>query len=81
MSIYKKSEKWKLYLDEIKAQCLFLKSQMQCQQIEELHLEVFKNSKLEDQTRVEFGANIYAIDNYYNPKCEIDSVFKTILEI
>jgi hypothetical protein len=45
---------------------------MKYEQIEELHLEVFKNTKLENETRVEFGANIYAIDNYYNPKCEID---------
>jgi hypothetical protein len=54
---------------------------MQCQQIEELHLEVFKNTKLENLIRFEFGANIFAIDNYYNPKCEIEVVFEKLLEI
>lgn len=70
-----------MYIEEVKTHVKFLKSQMQYAKIEEIHVEVYKNDKIETETRIEFGANIYAIDNYYNPKCDVEEIFRGVLEL
>ena len=75
MTIFKKQQKWKMYFDEVSQHIAWMMKNDDYAKIEEVCQDIFKNTDISVEERVGYGAAIFSINKFHNPKQNLEEMF------
>ena len=81
MNLLRRQEKWKLFFEEVSQYIGWANRKDDYGKIEDICLNIFNDAKINVEDRVGYGAAIFSINKFYNPKSNIEDIFIKILSL
>ena len=75
LRIFKSQKKWKMYFEEVSAFINWLSSNDEYAKIEEICIDIYLNTDISVEDRAGYGAAIFSINRFHNPKANIEEMF------